>query len=203
MRTMKNRLYLFSIIPFILIACIGEKVPPADIYTLSPIWNDNKPLLKQSNKIIKLAPIRATRSLTSTQIHYKDSDYGLNSYVYSQWNDSPVKLLQTFFQVNIDQSKLFKAVLPAISVSKADLILESTLLDFTHHIKNDKASEGVIRIRFYLIDNVSNTVISTSEFVAKEVAVSVNAQGGVEALNKASITIGHQLIEWLAGSSRF
>lgn len=189
-------LFLFS---SLLTACISDPLPPADIYTISPLWTNNA--TKQnipSELIIKLAPLRATRELTGTQIFYKDREYGQNSYVYSRWNDSPVRLLMTFFHVSIEESQLFKAMVPATSSSKSDLLLESTLLEFSHHIKPDGTSDGVIRIRFYLIDNISKRVISTREFISRVPALTVNAQGAVEALNKAAVNIAGRLIDWLA-----
>jgi len=190
-------LLLISLLP----GCIGKNIPPADIYTLSPDWN--KPSLQVAEEklptlIIKLAPVHATRALTSTEILYTDSPFSWNSYVNSRWNDTPVKLLQTLFQINIEKTKLFKAVLPPISVSTADLLLETTLLDLSHHINNDGTSSGNIRVRFYLIDNKTRTVTASKEFSSKVLASTKNAKGVVEALNKAANSVALELVSWLA-----
>lgn len=202
---MSNRiiiLVLFSL----LTGCITKKNPPADIYTISPEWSNKGVRVEREKKsplIIKLAPIRATRALTGNEILYTDSQYSRNSYVYSRWDDTPVKLLLTLFQVNIEESDLFKAVILSTSISKADLLLESTLLDISHHIIDDGTSAGIIRVRFYLIDNTTRTVMATKEFVSKVTASTQNAKGAVEALNKAATTVAHDLVTWLAEPGRF
>jgi cholesterol transport system auxiliary component len=190
---------LFSL----LIGCMGTNNPPADIYTISPEWS-NKSLQfegeKKSSLIIKLSPIRAAQEFIGNEIIYTDSLYSRNGYAYSRWNDAPVKLLQTLFQINIEKSNLFKAIIPSASVSKADLLLESSLLDFSHHINDDGASEGVIRVRFYLIDNTIKTVIATKQFVSRVPAPTKNARGAVEALNTAATFVARDLVTWLAES---
>lgn len=187
---------LFSL----LAGCITKNNPPADIYTISPEWNNTSLQVQQEKKsllIIKLAPVLATRPLTGSEILYTDNQYSWNSYAYSRWNDTPIKLLQTLFQVSIEKSNFFKAVIPPTSVSKADLLLESTLLDLSHHINNDGSSEGIIRVHFYLIDNMTRTIISTREFVSKVSASTTNAKGAVAALNKAATNVAHDLVSWL------
>ena len=158
---------------------------------------------KKSPLIIKLSPIRATRAYIGTEILYSDSQYSKDSYAYSRWNDTPVKLLQTLFQTRIGDSSLFKAVVPSRSISKADLLLESTLLDFSHTINQDGTSDGIIRVRFYLIDNTTREVIATKEFFSRVPATTKNAKGAVEALNKGSTNVARDLVTWLAEPGRF
>lgn len=202
---MRNRIITLALFS-LLTGCITNNNPPADIYTISPDWN-NKSVHIECDKsprfILKLSPIRATRVLTGTEILYTDSPYSWNSYVYSRWNDTPVKLLQTIFQVSIEECGLFKAVVPSTSVSKTDLLLESTLLDLSHHINDDGTSDGIIRMRFYLIDNSTRTVTETKEFVSRVPAATKNAKGAVEALNQAATHVARDLVIWLAEPNRF
>jgi cholesterol transport system auxiliary component len=184
---------------------MAENIPPADIYTISSEWNGGiEPMqrIPVSDQFIKLTPIRATGALTGTEIIYTDVQYGRNSYAFSRWNDSPVRLLQTLFQVGLEQSGLFRAVIPSTSTAQAALLLESTLLNFSHQIKNGKTSEGIIRVRFYLIDNKSKRVKATREFVSRIPANSQNAQGAVVALNQAATSVAQDLVDWLAEPDR-
>ncbi len=194
--------WVASFLLLFLTACIPERVvPPSEIYTLSPQWNNNEQPNTRHDKnaeIIKLAPIYAPQDLTSTDILYSDTQFSRNSYAFSRWNDSPTKLLQTLIQVRLEKSNLFQAVIPAISASKTDLILEATLQDLSHRIHEDGRSEGIIRINFYLIDNSSNSVLASKEFVSKVPASKQNAQAAVIALNKAAQNIADDLVSWLA-----
>jgi len=202
----KNRLYMVFVLTCILLAgCATKSVPPAHIYTISPEWGDSRAQVereKKSSLIIKLAPVCATRAFTGTEILYTDVRYGRNSYAYSRWSDAPVRLLQILFQVAIEESGWFGAVVPPTSASGADLLLESTLYDFSHHINDDGTSDGVVRVRFYLIDNTAKTVTATKEFVSCVPASSQNAQGAATVLNKAATNVARDLVSWLAEPGR-
>ncbi|MGB5447264.1 MAG: hypothetical protein WBM99_17385, partial [Psychromonas sp.] len=102
------------------------------------------------------------------------------------------------FQEALEKSGRYLAVVPYSSESQADLLLESTLLDLSHNINDDGTSEGVIRMRFNLIDNNSKRVVASRNFVASvPVAPPMNPGGAVTALNKAVTLITQELIEWL------
>jgi len=202
---MKNNFYIIFVLFCLLAGCVAQSVPPVDIYTISPEWADTITQGEREKKslfIIQLAPMHATRALKGTEILYTDTQYGWNSYAYSRWNDAPVQLLQMVFQVAMEKNDLFKAVVPPTYVSEADLLLESTLLDLSHHIKDDETSEGVVRVRFYLINNTTKTVTSTKEFISRVTVVTQNAQGAVKALNKAAANVARDLVAWLAEPGR-
>ncbi len=196
---------VFVLTCILLAGCVTKTVPPASIYTISPEWDSSKAQEetgKKNSTIIKMASVRGTRALTGTEILYTDARYGQNSYAYSRWSDAPVRLLQILFQVALEESGRFGAVVPPASASEADLLLESTLFDFSHHIKDDGTSEGVVRVRFYVIDNTTKTVTATKEFVSKVPASSQNAQGAASALNKAATNVARNLVAWLAEPGR-
>lgn len=197
---MKIKLLLIVIASCLLIGCITKTVPPTNIYTISPQWNNASSSTTDNNNsfTLKLNPIRASRELKGTEILYTDNLYSRNSYAYSRWNDTPIKLLQTFFHIAIEEVGLYSAVIPSISVSKADFILESTLLQLTQQLKKEGGSTGIFRIRFYLIDNKSRMVLTTKEFVSSVPVNSQNAAGAVEAINTAVVNVANELVTWLS-----
>lgn len=204
---MKSRFYKLFVLLYLFTAGCGIKSvsPAADTYTILPAWNCSRDRIearKKSSTIIKLAPARGAKLFSSTEFLYTDTSYGLNSYAYSRWSDAPVRLLQTLFQVAMEESGLFVAVVPPTSVSKADLLLESTLLDFSHHVKDDGTSEGVVRVRFHLIKTTAKTVTATKELVSKVPATSQDAHGAAAALNKAATNVARNLVSWLSEPGR-
>ena len=202
---MKSSCSMIFVFFCLLAGCTTKSVPPADIYTISPEWESSRAQKETENKnstIIKMAFVRGTRAFTGTEILYTDARYGRNSYAYSRWSDAPVRLLQILFQVVLEENGWFGAVVPPASASEADLLLESTLYDFSHHINDDGTSDGVVRVRFYLIDNTAKTVTATKEFVSKVQAASKNAQGAATALNKAATNVARDLVSWLAEPGR-
>ncbi len=203
---MSNRFYSIFVLCCVLAGCVTKEIPPDAIYTISPEWESSRNQVEREEKnplVIKVAPIHAIRALTGTEILYSDARYALNSYVYSRWSDAPVRLLQILIQVALEENGRLGAVTPPTSASKADLLLESTLFDFSHHIKENGTSDGVVRIRFYLVDNVTKIVIATKEFASRVPASSQDAQGAATALNKAATNVARKLISWLAVPGRF
>ncbi len=202
---MKNNCFLIVTLCCLLAGCASKNIPSADIYTISPDWekNSNQDRIEKKNRpVIKLAPIRATRAFTGSEILYSNLDYNQNSYAYSRWSDAPVKLLPIVFQTALEKSGRFRAVVPATSTSRADFLIESTLYDFSHHIKSDGTSDGVIRIRFYLIKTTTKTVSSDREFSSRVSASTRDAQGAAAALNEATINIARDLTAWLTEPGR-
>ncbi len=175
--------------------------PAIDVYTLSQQMDQTTTAseIKASNAVIlALSPIRSPQGLLSTGIIYRDNDYGFNSYAYSRWSDNPSKLLASYLQQYLTQSQRVSAVIPVGSRADADLLLEATLVDFSHHIHaNDADSTGVVSIIFYLINQHDKTLLATKQFT-KEVTVDQNnAKYATIAINQASQLVAVGLQAWL------
>lgn len=185
--------------------CMFQSLPPVEIYTIEPVWSQGEPTqtARQEPLILQLAFVRGAESFTTTEILYTDRLNSQNSYAYSRWRDPPVRSMQTLLEAALGQSGLFRAVLPPTSVSRVDLLLESTLLDFSHHIREDKAAEGVVRMRFHLVNNTSKRVMAGTELVARKEAVSSDARGATAAINQAAVKVADDLVAWLSELGKF
>ncbi|MBW2659855.1 MAG: membrane integrity-associated transporter subunit PqiC [Deltaproteobacteria bacterium] len=203
---MKNNIFVIMALCCMFTGCTGKSVPPADIYTISAQWEKSgtpAPEEKKNTIIIQLAPIRASIVFGTTAMLYSKAHYDQNSYAYSHWSDSPVRLLHVLFQAVLEESGRFGAVISPTSASEADFLIESTLYDFSHHINEDETSDGVVRIRFYLVNNTTKKVTETEEFVSRVPASTLNSRGAAVALNKASANVACGLTSWLAEPGRF
>ena len=198
---MKNRgLLLLIMLLTVLTGCVTERLPPTSTYNLYPDLNVIHPLKdteQRTRDILKLGRISSTSAFSGTDIVYSDMRYGQNSYAYSRWSDSPANMLLVIFQEALEKSGGYMAVVPYSSQSRTDLLLESTLIDFSQHINDDGTSNGTVRMRFNLIDNRIKRVIASRDFVTRAPASSVNAIGAVVALNKAVADLTIELVEWL------
>ena len=203
---MNNRGFLFLAAFFMLLGgCVTEKLPPVSTYTLYPDLggaNPSSESKREGTRILMLDRIRSTQVFSSTDILYTDARYGQNSYAYSRWSDSPVSMLLLVFQQAIEKSGRFKAVVSYSSQSQADLRLETILFDFSHRINEDGTSEGVLRMRCYLIDNNTKSVLTSREFIASVPVLTKNAQGAATALNMATANVAQDLIDWLEQIAR-
>ena len=203
---MKNSSVIITILcASLLPGCALKPLPAIDIYTVSPSWHETSiqaesavQIKKQRAITLKLAPIQGVRSFSATDIIYSDVLHGRNKYAYSRWSDSPVRLLQTYIQVALEQSKQFLAVVPSTSVSNSDYLLESVLLDFSQHFKEENDSEAVIRMHFYLINSRSKKMIAGKEFITRVPTSSNDAAGAALALNQGASIIVQNLVSWVA-----
>ncbi len=136
----------------------------------------------------------------SRNLLYQQNELMQLPYAYSSWSDTPNNMLTFLFVSCTGRSSAFSSVLPSHSSARADFLLESTLLEFYHHINSDGTSEGRMSMKFYLIDLSSNLVIATREFHQQISARTQNARGGVEALNSASKILALDLTRWLSST---
>ena len=179
--------------------CTFQSPPPVEIYTIEPGWEQNvlAPTEKKGSALIQIAPVRGSAAFTSTEILYTNTLHTQNSYTYSRWRDAPVRAMQTVLEVAVENSGLFRAVLPPTSVSGADFMVESTLLEFGHILGQDVSSVGVVRMHFHLIDNKSRKVVASKELVARMPAATLDARGATAAINQAAMQVASDLVVWL------
>jgi ABC-type uncharacterized transport system auxiliary subunit len=134
----------------------------------------------------------------SRNILYQGTGYSLNAYAFSKWSDTPNRMLANLFLVQIEDSTLFKAVLPADSRGNSDYVLESSIQQFHQQLNQDGTSKANMRVGFYLIQARTGKVIATREYISAHQAASTDAKGAVSALNQASVGISSELIAWLS-----
>jgi cholesterol transport system auxiliary component len=183
----------------LIVGCTFQSLPSVEIYTLEPVWgqSDLAQAEKKGSALIQIAPVRGGAAFATTEILYTDTKYTQHSYAYSRWRDTPVRAMQTVLEAAMENSGLFRAVLPPSSVSGADFLLESTLLEFGHILTEGSSSVGVVRMRFHLLDNKSRKVVAGKELVATVPAATFDARGGTAAINQAALKVAGDLIVWL------
>jgi cholesterol transport system auxiliary component len=181
---------------FILSACSSNEATPIKVYTLN-IGNIT-PASHSShrNQSIKVAYPQTLKDKLTNNMSYSYSSSERGDYLNSQWANNTGKLIQGNIIQALVQSNLFKAVLPYTSTANEDLRLESTIFDFSHHVRG-KASYAVVSIQFNLIDTYSGNLIKTKRFSYKENTQTLDAKGYVEASNKAMRRLAQDLIIWL------
>jgi cholesterol transport system auxiliary component len=117
-------------------------------------------------------------------------------YQNSQWSNNLGKMLQGYLIQTLQQSRLYKAVLPYESAVPEDQRLESIVYDFSHHV-NGGLSHAVVSIEFALVDMHSGKLIKRRRFSYQEPTPTVDAKGYVTATNKVLEKLSWDLREWL------
>lgn len=192
-------LLILFFMPAIFGGCAAITVPAIDSYTINTLCEIEQSSEKKASfsKVLKVSMPKSTTAIMSRHILYQEKEFSQNSYARSGWIDTPNKMLGSLFLSCINKSSIFKAVLPSHSRGKSDFLLESTLSKFHHHINSDGSSEGRVRIEYYLIETKSGQVVATNEFFSNVSSKTLDAKGGVRALNDASKSVALSLTRWL------
>ncbi|WP_457673391.1 ABC-type transport auxiliary lipoprotein family protein [Thiolapillus sp.] len=192
---------LFTLLPVMLLAaCVGQPLPPVTEYSLSPSMPAGRMMETSLPLTLRLGPVVASRIYQGSELYYLDGAYRLNPYAYSRWVDAPVRMLQLVLQDGLERSGLFQAVLPSSSRLQADLRLEVTLYDFSHHLQGKQGSEAVVRMGVHLLDARQGRLLASRRFEARMPAPGGNASAAVAAINGAVADILPRLLDWLQGS---
>lgn len=147
-------------------------------------------------KVIKVSFPQSLREQMSQKMNfsYSHNDYG--TYMNSEWSNHMSKLLQGTVIDVLDNSKLFKAVLPDTTTLKVNYRLESNIFTFEHQVRG-KASYAIISIQFTMIDADTGKLAKSKRFTYKESTPSIDAEGYANATNVAINRLSQDLIEWL------
>ena len=181
---------------FILSGCSLKEATPLKVYTLdagvvTPVsYSDHR------SQTIKVSYPQALKDKLTNGMSYSYSSSERGEYQNSQWSNNIGKLIQGNIIQILVQSRTFKAVLPYESTAGEDLRLESTVFDFSHHVRGE-ASYAVVSIQFNLINTDSGKLIKTKRFSYKENTRTLDARGYVEAANRAMVRLSRDLVVWL------
>ncbi len=148
-------------------------------------------------KTIKVSFPQTLKEKISTKMYYS---YSLNEqgvYLNSQWSNNLAKLLQGTFISTLTQSKVFRTVLPYASTATEDYRLESTIFDFSHHVRGTD-SYAIVSIQFSLINTDTGRLIKSKRFSYKELTTTTDAKGYVEASTKALARLNKALVVWVS-----
>ncbi len=152
-----------------------------------------------SNKTLKISQAFASNSLMSLSMKYMQGDDKQFAYSESQWTDSPNRALTLQILKSLKNTDLFKSVQISQSISKNDWILEINIEDFMQYFSEDFSKSYVKTvICLTLIDSNSRGVVATKTFSSRVQAKTLDAKGGVDALNKALQDVLTQDIDWFS-----
>jgi ABC-type uncharacterized transport system auxiliary subunit len=184
----------------ILSGCVSPQPPMQefilDTNTSLPSFNQNKCL----DKTIKISRPFSDASLFSLSMKYTENNLQQYSYSKSQWAKSPNAMINADIVHLVRNLNIFQSVQIAKSRTKNDLILETDIEKFMQYYDNkDTSSYANIVITFSLINAKTHVVIGTKTFSSKVNAATLDAKGGVEALNAALQNIEKEAAIWLKG----
>ena len=156
-------------------------------------------IIKNCNKkSIKIIQAFSDDTLMSTNMNYILGKYKEYSFTQSQWS-IPVNQMVTLHLTNmLNQLNIFKSVQNYKSITTDNYILQSNIIDFKQYFSEDSKSSYVkVIINISLIDYNSNTTIQSKTFSSTIKTDTLDAYGGVKALNKAFSNVLEDIAKWI------
>ena len=152
------------------------------------------------DKSLKVAQAFSPTPLMSLNMKYVYGGNKLFSYSQAQWVDSPNRAISSEILKLLRATNLFKSVQTFKSRSRSNFLLESNIEDYIQYFSKDqKNSYSKVVINFTLIDMRTNEVIAAKTLSAKVASETLDADGGVEALNRALDDVLSQSIIFFKG----
>lgn len=156
-----------------------------------------------SEKSLKIEQAFSSNTLMSKKMSYVQGKYEQDIYTQSQWAQAPYKAITGEVIRFIQETQLFKNIQTSKSRSKSGMVLETNIEEFMQYFSEDEKNSFVnARITFTLIDNNKVKVLESQTFTSQVKVESLNAEGGVIALNKALEKILEEMGLWLGRSCK-
>ena len=203
---MKKLLFVLVGIVVFFGGCSIKSSPPVDEYTIvlqAGQIEPAEPAGKCRSKSVKLLEPFGAYAYTTNDLRYVVLPNEENRYNLSAWSQSVAGTLYEELLRAVAKSGLFGSVANYSSVAKSDYILEMEINDFKQYFSSDlKHSYVVADLTFTLIETKHFKIVAQKEFVKKIETKSLDAKGGVDALNEAFNGIVPEVLAWLKGVCR-
>ncbi len=190
-----KKIVITAVIGVFILGCSSKEVA-LKIYTLNVTHTSKVSFSRYKTKTIKVSFPQTLKDKITTKMYYSYSLNEQGTYLNSQWSNNIGKLLEGMFINTLTQSQLFHGVLPYASTATEDYRLESTILDFSHHVRGTD-SYAIVSIEFSLIDTDTGRLIKSKRFSYKEFTTTTDAKGYVEASTKALTRLNKALVTWI------
>ncbi len=196
---MKKLLFFTLILLFASGCSLQTKVGAHTQYRLkTPPQQESFVATKCKDDVLVLKNIINYDPLTSRSITYQVGDLKLASYADSNWESPLFKTLDAVLLSNIRETKIFKDAIASRSSAKADFILEYSVGEFIQHFSEDmNSSYALVNFHVALLDVTSSKLLYASTIEKKIPSQTLDAQGGVTALQEALGAVMEETNIWL------
>jgi cholesterol transport system auxiliary component len=178
---------------------LGTKpVSPLRTYTLdseAATQTASAPQVMDGRVLLVEVP-RAAPGYDSVHMVYVRQPLTQEAFSNSVWTDTPARMLAPLLVAHLQQSGLFSAVVPTPSTAKANLRLDTTILQLRQDFLQ---APSVVRLRLHvtLMDNTTREVLAWRTLDVEQSATSEDAAGGARAAQVAVQAGLHQVAAFL------
>ncbi len=194
------RLIFIALSAFLFIGC-STTTPAVSEYRINVLPSqDSFTQTGCKERSLKVAQAFSSGSLMSQDMNYGQGAHRQYKFTESEWAESPNRAISAEVLEYVKSTYLFKNVQVSKSRSRNGLLLETNIEEFMQYFSEDEKSSFVkAKINFTLIDAKESKVLASKTFSSEVGVKTLNADGGVIALNKALENILFESGVWLGG----
>lgn len=193
---------LYVLVSMFFVSCSSVN-PPVIEYKIQTPTTEALDAKSCKSKSLKVSKAFSLAKYMSLDMKYTQGDIKEYSYSKSRWASSVNRTVSEEIFKHVRGLEVFLSVQNSKSRTKSDWVLETNIEEFMQHYDaNSKKSSAEIAINFTILDSHTSQVIDSKLFRAKSDAKSLNAEGGVEALNLAFKDILAQSSNWFGDICR-
>ncbi|MDD2790877.1 MAG: ABC-type transport auxiliary lipoprotein family protein [Sulfurimonas sp.] len=194
--------FILAIVVLFLSAGCSQIVPAVSEYRINPnVYDMNFTASGCKDKSLKVAQAFSSNALMNMDIMYGIGEHTQFRYSQSKWAHTPNAALTSEIVHFLKSTNIFSSVSVPKSRMKSDYILETNIEDFMQYFDDDmQSSMAKISISFSLIETKNNSIVTTKTIHVNVPAKTLDAEGGVVALNEALKTVMAQSGLWLEES---
>ncbi len=190
-------IYILIGFAFLFSAC-STTVPAVVKYKISSsIELDKQKDTTCRSQVVKVASAFTSSDLMSKDMSYVQGASKVYEYSESAWLNNPNQSVTRELIKMLRGIGVYKSVQDSKSRSKSDLISESILEEFIQYYSEDlKDSYAVVKLNISVIDSKSYELVSAKTFDSRVDAKTLDAKGGVKALNSALKNVLNESSKW-------
>ena len=150
-------------------------------------------------KSIKIVNAFSANNLVIEDMYYMIGQYEMDRFTESGWVASPSKSITLQTIKAVENSKIFKHTSGMKSRVRTDFILENSIENFMQYFSDDLQKSHIkVIIKSTLVDAKTKKSIASKKFLKIKDTQSLDAKGGVVALNSALFEILNDEVNWLS-----
>ena len=138
--------------------------------------------------------------LAGQKLLFREGARELLAYQYSAWAEAPPRQITRALERRLASRNKFKAVVRPSTGVRADIQLNTALLDFFHDAQK-RPGVGVMSVEAELVSLNNGAVIAKQTFVKRVPVEEFEAAGAVVALDAATTAIISEITTWVEQAS--
>ena len=195
-----KRVFLYSFVLVLFAGCSLQTTIPAKTQYKLQVTSQTQEYNATACKddVLGLRNVVSYDPIMDRSIYYQVGALNIATYSESNWESAPFKTVGLSLISSVRDSKIFKDAFLSSSFVKPDIILEYSVGEFMQHFNEDmKSSYATVNIHFALLDRKDSKLLYSTTIEKKVPSSSLDALGGVKALQSALNDVMMQTNQWL------